>query len=167
MRALAGPRNIKVIEDCAQAQGAARYSRMVGSFGDAGAWSFCQDKIMTTGGEGGMVTTDDPELWSRMWSYKDHGKSWEAVYRREHPPGFRWLHESFGTNWRMLEVQAAIGRIQLGRMAAWTARRTEIATRLTEMLEAFPGAIRIRSEEGRVGKECVRRVEPGGRRIIK
>ena len=78
---------------------------------------------MTTGGEGGMVATNDRELWSRMWSYKDHGKSWEAVYEREHPPGFRWLHESFGTNWRMTEMQGVIGRIQLRRMPEWTERR--------------------------------------------
>ena len=79
---------------------------------------------MTTGGEGGMVTTNDEALWRAMWSFKDHGKSYEAVYERQHPPGFRWLHESFGTNWRMLEMQAVIGRIQLGRMSDWTARRT-------------------------------------------
>ena len=78
---------------------------------------------MSTGGEGGMVTTNDRDLWSKMWSYKDHGKSWEAVYEREHPPGFRWLHESFGTNWRMTEMQAAIGRIQLGRMSEWHQKR--------------------------------------------
>lgn len=97
---------------------------------------------MTTGGEGGMVTTSDPALWSSMWSFKDHGKSWEAVYEREHPPGFRWVHESFGTNWRMLEMQAAIGRIQLGRMALWTKRRTEIAMRLAEALAPFGSAVR-------------------------
>jgi dTDP-4-amino-4,6-dideoxygalactose transaminase len=79
---------------------------------------------MTTGGEGGMITTDDEALWRAMWAFKDHGKSYEAVYERQHPPGFRWLHESFGTNWRMLEMQAVIGRIQLRRMADWTARRT-------------------------------------------
>ena len=83
---------------------------------DIGAFSFCQDKIITTGGEGGMVTTDDTELWSRMWSYKDHGKSWAAVYEREHPPGYRWLHEGFGTNWRMTEMQSALGRALLGKL---------------------------------------------------
>ena len=117
----------KVIEDCAQAHGARYKGRCVGSIGHAGAWSFCQDKIMSTGGEGGMVTTNDEALWRAMWSYKDHGKSYEAVYEREHPPGFRWVHESFGTNWRMLEMQAAIGRIQLRRMQDWTAKRTENA----------------------------------------
>lgn len=133
--ALAKERGLFVIEDCAQAHGARYKGRSVGSIGHIGAWSFCQDKIMTTGGEGGMVTTNDRALWSRMWSYKDHGKSWEAVYEREHPPGFRWVHESFGTNWRMLEMQAAIGRIQLRRMADWTAARTANARRLKEVCD--------------------------------
>ena len=119
-----------VIEDCAQAHGAKYKGRSVGSIGHIGAWSFCQDKIMTTGGEGGMVTTNSKELWSTMWSYKDHGKSFDAIYNREHPPGFRWLHESFGTNWRMTEMQAIIGRIQLKRMGDWTAKRQGHAAQL-------------------------------------
>lgn len=124
-RALAAPKKgIHLIEDCAQAHGAQYNGRPVGSLGDVAAWSFCQDKIMTTGGEGGMVTCNDPELWRRMWAFKDHGKSWEAVYERQHPIGFRWLHESVGTNWRMTEMQSVIGRIQLGRMAEWHAIRT-------------------------------------------
>jgi len=121
--ALAAQHDFYVIEDCAQAHGAKYKGKSVGSIGHIGAWSFCQDKIMTTGGEGGMVTTNDKALWSAMWSYKDHGKSYEAIYERQHPPGFRWLHESFGTNWRMTEIQAAIGRIQLTRMLEWTAKR--------------------------------------------
>src|SRR5690606_9299330 len=125
--ALAGQYGFQVIEDCAQAHGARYKGRSVGSIGHIGAWSFCQDKIMTTGGEGGMVTTNDETLWRTMWSYKDHGKSYEAVYERNHPPGFRWLHESFGTNWRMLEMQAVIGRIQLQKMDSWVALRREYA----------------------------------------
>lgn len=125
--ALAETHGFKVIEDCAQAHGARYKNRSIGSIGHAGAWSFCQDKIMTTGGEGGMVTTQDEALWRSMWAYKDHGKSYEAVHERQHPPGFRWLHESFGTNWRMLEMQAVIGRIQLRRLAQWTTRRTSNA----------------------------------------
>ncbi len=119
-----------VIEDCAQAHGAKYKGRSVGSIGHIGAWSFCQDKIMTTGGEGGMVTTNDKSLWLAMWSYKDHGKSYEAAYLKDHPPGFRWLHESFGTNWRMMETQAVIGRIQLRRMTEWTAARKQNASLL-------------------------------------
>lgn len=139
---LARERDLFVIEDCAQAHGARYKGRSVGSIGHVGAWSFCQDKIMTTGGEGGMVTTNDRELWSRMWSYKDHGKSWEAVYEREHPPGFRWVHESFGTNWRLTEMQAAIGRIQLGRMPEWHRRRRENASRLADACKQF-SALRV------------------------
>ncbi|MCW4152627.1 DegT/DnrJ/EryC1/StrS aminotransferase family protein [Halomonas sp. 18H] len=137
--ALAREKDLYVIEDCAQAHGATYKGRSVGSIGHVGCWSFCQDKIMTTGGEGGMVTTNDRELWSRMWSYKDHGKSWEAVYEREHPPGFRWLHESFGTNFRMTEMQAAIGRIQLGRMPEWTAARQYNANTIWGCAKALPG----------------------------
>ena len=122
--ALAEQHNLFVIEDCAQAHGTRYKGRSVGSIGHVGAWSFCQDKIMTTGGEGGMVTTNDEALWRKMWAYKDHGKSYAAVYETEHPPGYRWLHESFGTNWRMTEMQAVIGRIQLARMQDWTAKRT-------------------------------------------
>lgn len=132
--ALANLHGIMVIEDCAQAHGALYKGKSVGSIGHIGAWSFCQDKIMTTGGEGGMVTTNDESLWRAMWAYKDHGKSYEAVYERHHPPGFRWLHDSFGTNWRMLEMQAAIGRIQLRQMTHWTARRNENAQILIENL---------------------------------
>ncbi|OXL20532.1 DegT/DnrJ/EryC1/StrS aminotransferase family protein [Psychrobacter sp. DAB_AL32B] len=122
--ALVDKHNLYVIEDCAQAHGARYKGRSIGSIGHISAWSFCQDKIMTTGGEGGMVTTNDEQLWRKMWAYKDHGKSYAAVYETEHPPGYRWLHESFGTNWRMTEMQAIIGRIQLARMPNWTAKRT-------------------------------------------
>jgi len=112
-----------IIEDCAQAHGAKYKGLSVGSIGHIGCWSFCQDKIMTTGGEGGMVTTNSKKLWNKMWSYKDHGKSYTAVYSKKHPPGFKWLHESFGTNWRMLEIQAKIGRIQLENISEWTKKR--------------------------------------------
>ncbi|MEJ3659974.1 DegT/DnrJ/EryC1/StrS aminotransferase family protein [Pseudomonas fragi] len=140
--ALANEHGLKVIEDCAQAHGAYYKGRPVGSIGHIGAWSFCQDKIMTTGGEGGMVTTNDRQLWADMWAYKDHGKSWEAVYEREHAPGFRWLHESFGTNWRMLEVQAVIGRIQLRRMLDWHRARLNNAQAIWNTARQLP-ALRV------------------------
>jgi len=136
---LADQQGIVVIEDCAQAHGARYRGKSVGSFGKIGAWSFCQDKIMTTGGEGGMVSIDDEDLWRKMWSYKDHGKSYEAVFEREHPPGFRWLHEAFGTNGRMTELQAAIGRIQLQRMQEWHKRRTRNALNLQTAFLACSG----------------------------
>ncbi|MBD8009244.1 DegT/DnrJ/EryC1/StrS family aminotransferase [Acinetobacter pecorum] len=120
---LAKEKGLYVIEDCAQAHGAMYKGKSAGSIGHIGAWSFCQDKIMTTGGEGGMVTTNDENLWKKMWSYKDHGKNFDSIYNKQHPPGFRWLHDSFGTNWRMMEMQAVIGRIQLKKMSEWTAQR--------------------------------------------
>jgi dTDP-4-amino-4,6-dideoxygalactose transaminase len=139
---LAEAHGIKVIEDCAQAHGARYKGRSVGALGHIAAWSFCQDKILTTGGEGGMITTDDPTLWRRCWELKDHGKSYEAVFERQHPPGFRWLHESFGTNYRMTEMQAAIGRVILRKLDAWVEARRNNARQLTEALSRYL-AIRI------------------------
>jgi len=135
--ALAEIHGIKVIEDCAQAHGGTYKGKPLGGIGNAAAWSFCQDKIMTTGGEGGMVTTNDAALWDRMWSFKDHGKSFDTVYNKKHAPGFRWLHDSFGTNWRLTEMQSAIGRIQLKRMPEWTKKRTANAQALIDALGAF------------------------------
>jgi dTDP-4-amino-4,6-dideoxygalactose transaminase len=136
---LARDHGLKVIEDCAQAQGATYKGKPVGSIGDAAAFSFCQDKIMTTGGEGGMFTTNDTELWQRAWSYKDHGKSYDAVYNREHPVGFRWLHESFGTNGRMTEVQSAIGRVALKKVPGWVETRRKYAAILDSELTRLEG----------------------------
>jgi len=136
---LANEFDLFVIEDCAQAHGAKYKGKPVGSIGDIGCWSFCQDKIMTTGGEGGMVATNDESLWRKMWAYKDHGKSYAAVYEREHPKGFRWLHESFGTNWRMTEMQAAIGRIQLKRMPDWHKKRLNNANSIWSVAKKFKG----------------------------
>lgn len=135
---LAAEKGIFVIEDCAQAHGAMYKGRSAGSIGHIGAWSFCQDKIMTTGGEGGMVTTNDEHLWKKMWSYKDHGKNFDTVYNKQHPPGFRWLHDHFGTNWRMMEMQAVIGRLQLKQMPTWTAQRNANMARILAAFEHSP-----------------------------
>lgn len=124
--------NLLVIEDCAQAHGALYKGRPVGSLGHVAGFSFCQDKIITTGGEGGMLTTNDAKIWERAWSYKDHGKSFEAVHHGEHAHGFRWLHNSFGTNWRLTEPQSAIGRVQLRKLSAWAEQRRRHAAILDE-----------------------------------
>lgn len=143
---LAGRHGLRVIEDCAQAHGATYKGRPVGSLGDVAAYSFCQDKIMTTGGEGGMLTTSDELVWRKAWEFKDHGKSWDAVYHLEHQGGsrfgFRWLHESFGTNWRLTEMQSALGRVQLGKLPAWRVRRRENASLLSEAFSRIP-ALRV------------------------
>lgn len=137
--ALAREHQVYVVEDCAQAHGARYAGRAVGSFGDAAAFSFCQDKIISTGGEGGMLLTDNTALWEKAWAYKDHGKSYDAVFRREHKPGFRWLHESFGSNWRMTEMQAALGRVQLRKLHDWMTTRGTHAAILEKSLESVPG----------------------------
>jgi len=136
---LAAEHDLRVIEDCAQAQGAMYKGRPIGSLGHVAAFSFCQDKIMTTGGEGGMLTTNDREIWERAWSFKDHGKSYDAVYNRQHGDGFRWLHESFGTNWRMTEMQSALGRVALTKVLRWIETRRRHANTLTKSLSRFPG----------------------------
>jgi dTDP-4-amino-4,6-dideoxygalactose transaminase len=136
--ALADGRGLKIVEDCAQAHGATYKGRSVGSMGTVNAFSFCQDKILTTGGEGGLVCTNDEELWNRAWSFKDHGKSYAAVYERRHPPGFRFLHESVGTNWRLTEMQSALGRVLLRKLPARVARRRESAAILNSEFSNIP-----------------------------
>lgn len=148
--AVASKNGLIVIEDCAQAHGATYKGKPVGSFGHAAAFSFCQDKIITTGGEGGMLVLDDEVAWARSWAYKDHGKSYDAVYHRQHAPGFRWLHESFGTNWRMLEMQAVIGRLQLKKLPDWIAKRRANAAILTEGIGKLPG-LRVTRPPSEIG----------------
>ncbi|MEO5377978.1 MAG: DegT/DnrJ/EryC1/StrS aminotransferase family protein [Magnetococcus sp. DMHC-6] len=139
---LAKRHGLKVIEDCAQAHGAMYKGRVVGSFGDMAAFSFCNDKIITTGGEGGMLLTNDYELWKRAWSFKDHGRDYDEVNKTDHPPGFRWVCHTFGTNWRMTEMQAAIGRIQLRKLPKWLERRRKNAAILTKCFKTIP-ALRV------------------------
>jgi len=135
---LAGRHNIFVFEDCAQAHGARINGKLVGSFGHASAFSFCQDKIISTGGEGGMVLFRDESHWRRAWSYRDHGKDYDLVFNPSASPGFRWLHTSFGSNWRLTEIQAAIGLRQLAKLPKWTAARTANARKLEQWLRPYP-----------------------------
>jgi len=132
---------VPVIEDCAQAHGAFYRGRPVGTFGAISAFSFCQDKIITTGGEGGLVATNDSVLWERAWSFKDHGKDYARAHDKSHSSGFRYLHETFGTNMRMTEMQAAIGRIQLRKLPEFHRTRTDNALTLSRHLEGCPGLI--------------------------
>ncbi|MFT5170849.1 MAG: dTDP-4-amino-4,6-dideoxygalactose transaminase [Candidatus Marinamargulisbacteria bacterium] len=131
--------SLYVVEDCAQAHGAFYKGRSVGSLGDVAAFSFCQDKIMSTLGEGGMLTTNNQSLWKKAWAYKDHGKSYDRVYHATHPVGFRWLHEGFGSNYRLTEAQSAVGRIQLKNLNETVKARTENASFLTGRLATIPG----------------------------
>lgn len=128
--------NLFVVEDCAQAHGAKLKGQSVGTFGDISAFSFCQDKIISTGGEGGMLLTRNPEYWEFAWSFKDHGKNYTAMHAKDPAPGFRWVHDSLGTNWRMTEMQAAIGLIQLSKLDDWVKIRRRNAALLTQRLDA-------------------------------
>lgn len=132
---LAKERGLKVIEDCAQAHGASYRGQPVGSFGDVAAFSFCQDKIITTGGEGGLLATRDESLWKRAWAFKDHGKNPDKITGAAPGVAFRWLHDSIGTNWRMTAMQAAIGLRQLRKLPAWTAKRNANAEVLCDRLQ--------------------------------
>ena len=136
---LASQHNLAIIEDCAQAHGARYRGTSVGNFGDVGAWSFCQDKIMTTGGEGGMITSDNEDLHRAMWAFKDHGKSWAKVNTPNDSTGFRYLHDSIGTNWRLTEMQAALGRYQLTQLRDWVGQRNRNAAALSQSLAGTSG----------------------------
>jgi dTDP-4-amino-4,6-dideoxygalactose transaminase len=135
---LAAERGLRVIEDCAQSHGARYRGQHVGTLGDVGVFSFCQDKIITTGGEGGMLVTNHRKLWDLAWSYKDHGKCHAAVHAPVQGSGFRWLHKSFGTNWRMTEIQSAIGRVALRHLDDWVARRRRNAALWHGCFEQLP-----------------------------
>jgi dTDP-4-amino-4,6-dideoxygalactose transaminase len=160
---VARDRGLKVIEDSAQACGAFYKGHPVGSLSDVAAFSFCQDKILTTGGEGGMLTTNSEEVWERAWAFKDHGKSYDAVYNREHKTGFRWLHETFGTNWRITEMQSAIGRVALRKVPNWVEIRNAHARKLLSELSGVPG-LRVPVPPAHVGHAYYKFyafVEPG------
>ena len=131
--------NIYVIEDCAQSHGAKYNDKYVGTYGDINAWSFCQDKIISTGGEGGMITTNNERLYKKAWSIKDHGKSYDLCFNTEHPKGFKWLHENIGTNWRMLPIQAVIGIESLDELNKWVIHRRKIASIYNDNLKNVIG----------------------------
>ena len=136
---LAYKNGLVVIEDCAQAHGAKIKGNSVGTFGHVGCWSFCQDKIISTGGEGGMVTTNDYDLWKKMWSFKDHGKNYDLTLDNPSLNRFRWLHESIGTNFRMTEMQAAIGRVQLKKLNEWSVLRQKHANSIWAVAKEVDG----------------------------
>ncbi len=146
--ALARQHNLYVIEDCAQAVGSRYKGKPAGSFGDLAAFSFCQDKIITTAGEGGMLVLNDDHLFRQAWAFKDHGKDYDLVVQEKTQPGFRWLHNQFGTNWRLSEVQSAVGRIQLQKVPAWVEQRRKNATALTNAFAKIPAlTVHLPSED--------------------
>ncbi|MGB7438860.1 MAG: DegT/DnrJ/EryC1/StrS family aminotransferase [Candidatus Acidiferrum sp.] len=155
---LARRHGLKVIEDCAQAHGASYKGQPVGSFGDAAAFSFCQDKIMTSGGEGGMLTTNDDSVWEPAKAFRDHGTNCHAVSKDQNSRNFRWVHDTFGTNWRLTEMQSAIGRAQLRKLPQWVAIRRRNSAVLSRRFSDCP-ALRVTSPPSEIGhsyyKYCV------------
>ncbi|HEX3355009.1 MAG TPA: DegT/DnrJ/EryC1/StrS aminotransferase family protein [Terriglobales bacterium] len=151
--ALARQHGLKVIEDCAQAQGATYKKLPVGSFGDVAAFSFCQDKIMTTCGEGGMLTTNQTALWQLAWSFKDHGKNYAAMAAAQPSPTFRWVHDSIGTNWRMTEVQSAVGRTLLRKVPEMVEKRRRFAATLSRHFSQI-SALRVTAHPREIGHSC-------------
>ncbi|OIO70823.1 MAG: aminotransferase [Zetaproteobacteria bacterium CG1_02_55_237] len=132
-------RGVKLIEDCAQALGAEYKGRKVGTFGHVAAFSFCQDKIISTGGEGGMLLTNDPVLWQRAWAYKDHGKNPEKALIVNNAQRFIWMHDEFGSNARMTEMQAVIGRKQMEKLDGWLERRLANGSYIANELQDVRG----------------------------
>lgn len=130
---------LAVIEDCAQAHGALYKGKAVGTLGDIGCFSFCQDKIISTGGEGGMVLTNNAMLHQRMWSLRDHGWDYDRANAQDNSLGFKWLVDTFSTNWRLTESQSAIGRIQLRKLEDWVSTRRHNAAVLTSTLQGLDG----------------------------
>ena len=106
-------KKIFIIEDCAQSHGASINKKNVGTFGNVAAWSFCNDKIISTGGEGGMVTTNSLKIKKFVESYKDHGKNFTKYNSIKKNQKFRYLHDSIGSNYRITEMQSVLGIEQL------------------------------------------------------
>ena len=120
---------IKVIEDCSQAHGAMLDGKLAGSFGDIAVWSFCNDKIISTLGEGGMISTSNKNLYNKLWSLKDIGKNIKKYYENNKKKiGFQWLHDSIGTNARLTEIQSYAGYYQLKKLSYVVKKRNENAT---------------------------------------
>ncbi|WP_255738616.1 DegT/DnrJ/EryC1/StrS aminotransferase family protein [Frankia sp. CiP3] len=175
LRGLARTRGLAVIEDCGQAHGATLRGRSVGTRGDIGVWSFGYDRILSTAGEGGMVTTDDAALYRAAWSYKEQGRRFAVVDAgaepRPEPDGLStddlggdgsddldWeqgggsplAHGGFGTNARMHELAAAVGRAGLPHLPEMVERRRDNALLLALRLRDV-AALRLVSPPSHVG----------------
>jgi len=130
-------KNIYVIEDCSQAHGAKYNGKSVGSFGHIGTWSFCQDKIISTGGEGGMITTSSNNIFKKILSYRDHGRDFNININSDNK--FQWMRGSIGTNARLTEMQSAIGRIQLQSVDLWVETRRKNSDKIWNAARGIKG----------------------------
>jgi len=136
LRAVVG--DLPIVEDAACAAGSTLDGAPVGAGVHLAAWSFHPRKLITTG-EGGMVTTDDPELGARLRRLREHGMNVSAAQRHAAGGAVVESYLETGFNYRMTDIQAAMGLVQLGRLDAIVARRREIAARYHELLAGLPG----------------------------
>lgn len=150
---------IKIIEDCSQAHGAVYKNKPVGSYGDISTWSFCQDKIMSTGGEGGMISTNNKSIWEKCWSIKDHGKNYLITHTKKNKLGFKWLHHNFGSNYRMTEVQSLIGRYQLKDLNYQVKKRNLIANQVISSLKIFWEKYHLISQPNFECSSCIKKIK--------
>jgi len=153
--ALARKHNLFVIEDNAEAFGGSYKGKKTGTIGDIAGCSFCQNKTFTTGGEGGMVTTDNEEVAWRARSFRDHGYDvQERLSLLELEQKLPYIHNMVGWNYRMTEMQSAIGLAELDRMDSWNmpARRRN-AYILLDALRQLPEVrfLPVDTEERRNG----------------
>jgi len=139
---IAKKNNIFVIEDCSQAHGAMIGNKHVGSFGDIGVWSFCQDKIISTGGEGGMISTKKTSFYKKIWSMKDQGRNIDKVGKFKNGK-FQYLHDYLGLNLRMTEVQAKLGSIQLSNLKKTIKKRNFNANLIIDFLKKYSDVFHI------------------------
>jgi len=138
LRKFCDTKGIFLIEDCAQAHGAKYNDKPVGAWGDVSCFSFCQDKIITTAGEGGLLATNNKKIWQKVWSVKDHGRDFKIMRSRKESGRFVWAVADFGSNYRMTEMQAAIGRSMLAGLDAMVAKRRRLSDILTEGFRSLP-----------------------------
>ncbi len=143
-----------LIEDCSQAHGAIYKGKQVGSYGDISTWSFCQDKIISTGGEGGMISTNNKRLFLKSWSLKEHGKNYNHVFFKKHKTNFKWLHDNLGSNYRMTEMQASIGREQLSILDKTINKRNLVANLYIKGLEIYFEKFRLLYKPNFKHKSC-------------
>lgn len=136
-------RDLRVIEDAAEAHGASISGRPVGSFGDIACFSFYANKIITTG-EGGLCATHDASLAARMRLLRSHGMN----------PERRYWHDEIGFNYRMTNLQAAVGVAQMPHLAAWVERRRQISSRYRELLAAQAGELFFLDESSSTRSAC-------------
>ena len=125
---------IKIIEDCSQAHGASINGKQVGSFGDIATWSFCNDKIISTLGEGGMISTNNKKIFEFSKRYINHGS---VVRKKKNSEKFEYNKDYFGTNLRLTEIQSYSGSYQLKNLKSIQKKREKISKDYFKLISMY------------------------------